>query len=132
MADVRAHRVTAFCDWLDTVPPTPPFHTLPAFKFFADLSDAEFDAAGAEMRKRGAMLHAEADDLTALALARQATELGSPDEWLETAIVTLKAASSCDAKGGVLVSQAALHVVLAYVEELEGRLGLIPEPNGAA
>ena len=49
---VRQHRVTAFCDWLDTIPPTPPFHTRPEFRFYADLTDAEIDASQAEMRRR--------------------------------------------------------------------------------
>ena len=61
-----------------------------------------------------------------------AASLGTPDQWRESAILHLKAASSCPAPDGVLVSQAALHLVLGYVEHLEGRLGLIPDPAGAA
>jgi hypothetical protein len=60
-----------------------------------------------------------------------AASLGTPEEWRWTAIDYLKAASCCPAPDGVIVSQAALHIILAYVESLEGRLGIIPAPPGA-
>lgn len=62
---LRSHRVTAFCDWLETVPPRPPFHTRPEFRFYRDLTGDEIHAAMAEMARRGAALLAEADALTA-------------------------------------------------------------------
>ncbi len=65
-AAVREHRVNAFCDWLESVPPSPPFHTRPEFKFFADLTDAEMDAVGDEMERRAAAHHAEAEQLRAI------------------------------------------------------------------
>jgi hypothetical protein len=63
---------------------------------------------------------------------RLAEELGSPDEWLATAIDHLKVRSSGVTEGSVSVSVAALYLVLGHVEELEGRLGLIPMPPCAA
>lgn len=61
-----------------------------------------------------------------------AVDLGSPREWTESAILHLKAQSSGHTDGGVDVSVAALHLVLGYVEYLEGRLGIIPTPGDAA
>ncbi|HEX8382862.1 MAG TPA: hypothetical protein VF592_05740 [Sphingomonas sp.] len=61
-----------------------------------------------------------------------AVDLGGPREWTESAIVHLKEQSSGRASGGADVSVAALHLVLGYVEHLEGRLGIIPAPGGAA
>jgi len=49
---MNAHRIKAFCDWLDTIPPDPPFFQHPGFRFFADLSPAEIDAAIEEMGQR--------------------------------------------------------------------------------
>lgn len=69
----RAYRVAAFADWLDTIPPDPPFHTRPAFRFFADLSGAEIDAAAALMRQRAAAAFAEAERLE-----RELLERGRP------------------------------------------------------
>lgn len=60
---IRLHRVTAFCDWLETVPPQPPFHTRPEFRFYSDLTDGEIDAAQVEMSRRGAAALAEAQAL---------------------------------------------------------------------
>lgn len=62
-APIREHRIKAFCDWLETIPPSPPFHTHPAFRFYADLTDAEIMAASNEMRRRGEALRAEAEAL---------------------------------------------------------------------
>ena len=62
---VREHRVTAFCDWLVTIPPVPPFHSHPAFRFYRDLTDAEFQAAQREMIRRADAAMAEADALEA-------------------------------------------------------------------
>ena len=60
---IRDHRVTAFCDWLDTIPPHPPFHTHPAFRFYADLTRQEIQAAANEMERRADAALAEADAL---------------------------------------------------------------------
>lgn len=64
-----------------------------------------------------------------------AASLGSPDEWAASAILYLKG-QSVGAHGQIdglaTVSRASLHVVLAYVERLEARLGLIPDPGSAA
>tara|TARA_E500000305_G_C3851406_1_gene156299 strand:+ start:93 stop:302 length:210 start_codon:yes stop_codon:yes gene_type:complete len=63
MGNVREHRVSAFCNWLDTIPPDPPFHAHPAFRFYRDLTDAEFWAAQKEMKRRADAAMAEADAL---------------------------------------------------------------------
>jgi hypothetical protein len=62
---------------------------------------------------------------------RLAAELGTPEQWRGSAISHLKAASSCPAPDGVIVCQAALHLVLDYVAHLERQLGIIPASNGA-
>lgn len=62
---IRKHRVIAFCDWLDTIPPEPPFYTHSEFRFFADMTDAERLAAADEMNRRAAAAFAEADALEA-------------------------------------------------------------------
>ena len=59
----RTHRVIAFCDWLETIPPNPPFHTLPEFRFYRGLSSLEVRAAQAELRRRAAAGYAEAEQL---------------------------------------------------------------------
>lgn len=64
-----------------------------------------------------------------------AAELGSPDEWAASAILYLKGQSvgaHGRVNGAATVSRASLHVVLAYIERLEGRLGLIPDPESVA
>ena len=59
--------------------------------------------------------------------------LGSPDDWLNSAIDYLKAANGeGDMAGSVEVPRAALHLVLGYVGKLEQRLGIFPGPGGAA
>lgn len=60
---IRDHRVTAFCDWLDTIQPVPPFHSHPAFQFYADLTQLEMQAASVEMERRANAALAEADAL---------------------------------------------------------------------
>jgi len=49
---MNMHRIEAFCDWLDTIPPDPPFHQHPGFRSFADLSAAEILEAIDEMHRR--------------------------------------------------------------------------------
>lgn len=51
---MNAHRIKAFCDWLDTIPSDPPFFQHPSFRFFSDLSPDEIEAAFNEMRSRAA------------------------------------------------------------------------------
>lgn len=70
---IREHRVTAFCDWLDTIPPNPPFHTRPEFAFYRDLTGVEFKAAQIEMERRAHLALAEAD-----ALEREGHRRGEP------------------------------------------------------
>lgn len=60
---IREHRVAAFCDWLDTIPPSPPFHTRPEYRFYRDLSDVEMRAAQVEMERRALLALAEAEAL---------------------------------------------------------------------
>lgn len=48
----RLHRVRAFCDWLESIPLTPPYHEQPGFRFFADLTDGEILAAQVLIRAR--------------------------------------------------------------------------------
>jgi len=62
---IREHRVIAFCDWLDTIPPSPPFHSRPEFRFYSDLSPLEMTAAQKEMERRADWAQAEADALEA-------------------------------------------------------------------
>jgi hypothetical protein len=72
MADrIRQHRVTAFCDWLDTIPASPPIYTRPEFRFYRDLTADEFDAAADEMRRRGEAALAEARELQAFKANRR-------------------------------------------------------------
>ncbi len=61
----RLHRVHAFCDWLDTIAPDPPFFRQAGFSAFADLTDGEIMAAQIEMRRRAAAASREADALHA-------------------------------------------------------------------
>lgn len=61
----RMSRVHAFCNWLDMIPPDPPFDEHEDFVFFADLTDAEIFAAKIEMRRRAESDLAEADALEA-------------------------------------------------------------------
>lgn len=70
------HRVARFYDWLESIPPHPPFHTRPEFRFYADLTDDEVDAAQAEMRRRGEALQREAETLSAEAAKRAAATGG--------------------------------------------------------
>ena len=53
-----------------------------------------------------------------------AAYLGTPEQWRHSAILHLKAASTCPAPDGVIVSQAALHLVLTYLERLEISAGI--------
>jgi len=62
---VRTDRVIAMADWLDTIPPDPPFHLHPDFKAFRDLTHAELDAVQAEMKRRAQQARVEADALEA-------------------------------------------------------------------
>lgn len=57
---------------------------------------------------------------------------GAAVEWVATALMHLKERTSGHTDGGVEVSVAALHLVLGYIEFLEGRLGIIASPPGAA
>ncbi len=63
-------------------------------------------------------------------------QFGTPEDWAWSAVVYLKAAlapSQFGTFGGsVEVSTAAIGAVLIYVEDLAGRLGIIPAPDGAA
>lgn len=61
---MRADRVKALCDWLDTIPPTPPFFQHPQFVQFSDMTPAEMIAARDEMQRRSADA---ADEAAALA-----------------------------------------------------------------
>lgn len=63
----RLHRVHAFCDWLDTIPPDPPYFEHEGFRFFADLTDGEMLAARQELVRRANAARAEADALEAAA-----------------------------------------------------------------
>ncbi|WP_230280720.1 hypothetical protein [Croceicoccus sp. Ery15] len=73
---IREHRVTAFCDWLDTIPPSPPFHTRSEFRFYRDLSDVEMRAAQVEMERRALLALAEADALEAEVTMRREVDNG--------------------------------------------------------
>lgn len=59
----RLHRVHAFCDWLDTIPPDPPYFEHPGFRVFADLTDGEMMAAHIEMRRRAEVAGKDAGNL---------------------------------------------------------------------
>lgn len=61
---MRQDRIMAFCDWLDTIEPDPPFYEHAGFDDFADLTDGEVLAARHELRRRAASDLAEADALT--------------------------------------------------------------------
>ena len=63
---IREYRVKSFCDWLETIPPNPPFHTRPEFRFYTDLTDPEMMAAQREMERRAQAAFAEADALMQL------------------------------------------------------------------
>jgi hypothetical protein len=81
---------------------------------------------GCDPGRFDALHHGDAD------VNRLAYDLGSPDEWLASAIEHLKTASSRATTSHVRVSSAALHLVLGHVERLEARLGMIPPVGGAA
>lgn len=128
MADpIRAHRVKAFCEWLETIPPEPPFHQHPGFRFFSDLTDEEFAAAKRSMRIRGMIAQAEADRLAGI---HRPVDEECAD--VSDAILHLKVRTSGMPRGDVSVSADALHVVLSYLEYLEGRLDIIPTPGPEA
>jgi hypothetical protein len=74
------HRVKAMADWLDTIPPDPPFHSRPEFRFYADLTDAEFDAVQALMRQRAEEALGEAGRLQAELDRRAANHDSEPPE----------------------------------------------------
>lgn len=73
---IREHRVIAFCDWLDTIPPEPPFYTRKEFQFYADMTDAEKLAAAREMDRRAQAAFAEADALEAEVARRREVDNG--------------------------------------------------------
>ena len=60
---IRRHRVKAFCDWLASVPPHPPFHTLPEFRFYSNLTSMEMEEAQIEMESRATRALAKAESL---------------------------------------------------------------------
>ena len=62
----------------------------------------------------------------------EANDLAEASTWVTDAILNLKEQSSGRASGGVEVSASALHLILGYVEFLEGQLGIIAPPAGAA
>lgn len=128
-------RAKAFCDWLDTIPPFPPFHDRPEFRFYANLSADDFEAARLEMNRRASVHAAAATDLEqeqdrrqrqrvqALSLDHQAldklaAETGTPEEWLTAAILHLKVHTSMQQET-VEVSAAAVSLVLMRLEEIE-------------
>jgi hypothetical protein len=59
-------------------------------------------------------------------------DLGTPEDWTASAIVHLRGKSAGQVDGGVHVSAAALHLALGYIEQLEGRLALVPMQGGTA
>ena len=68
MKKIREDRVIAMADWLETIPPQPPFHQHPDFAQFSDLTDLEIDEVERIMRARsqkaadeGKKLQAELD-----------------------------------------------------------------------
>ena len=124
---MRFHRVKAFCDWLDTVPPQPPFHTRPEFEFYSDLSDAEMSAAQAEMQRRGNAAQGEADELKAVR--------GSMREFEHVcweAVAWLKAAREDPARGDerIRLSEDTADVLLLFIDHLAAMARLTP-PNGS-
>jgi hypothetical protein len=66
----RMNRILAFCDWLETIPPDPPFFQHADFSKFADLTDGEIMAAEIEMRRRSESAAGEAEELRAEARRR--------------------------------------------------------------
>jgi hypothetical protein len=56
---------------------------------------------------------------TNVTLDHLARQLGSSSEWLNAAIIYLKNCLSGKCEGDVAVSVAALHLILAHVEQLE-------------
>lgn len=69
---LRKHRVEAFCDWLDTIPPERPFRQQPGFRMlFRDLTADEIAQAAIIMRER-----AVSDLAEACALEREGREAG--------------------------------------------------------
>ncbi|ARU14941.1 hypothetical protein A9D14_00600 [Croceicoccus marinus] len=62
---IRSHRVTVFCDWLETVPFGEEFDERPEYAFFTDLTEDELVAAEHELVRRYARL-AHREDLQAL------------------------------------------------------------------
>ena len=75
-----------------------------------------FPGANSNDSDRLAALEQHTADANALA-----AELGTRLDWICSAVDHLKIASSGNAGGSTVVSTAALHIVLGYVEELEGR-----------
>ena len=67
-------------------------------------------------------------------IAVTAAALGTEDEWAHTAIGYLKCMTSGDGghSGGraIMVSHAAISLLLGYVERLEIAAGIIPVPAG--
>ncbi|WP_066561029.1 hypothetical protein [Croceicoccus bisphenolivorans] len=62
---IRSHRVTAFCNWLETVPFGEEFDERPEYAFFTDLTEDELVAAEHELVRRYAGL-AHREDMKAL------------------------------------------------------------------
>ncbi|CCW15780.1 hypothetical protein EBBID32_1080 [Sphingobium indicum BiD32] len=60
MTDIRIDRVRAMADWMETIPPQPPFYEHPDFKQFSDLSDLEIEAVERAMRIRGEIARVDA------------------------------------------------------------------------
>lgn len=63
---IRSHRVTAFCNWLETVPFGEEFDERPEYAFFTDLTEDELVAAEHELVRRYAGF-AHREDFRALA-----------------------------------------------------------------
>lgn len=65
MRKIREDRVIAMADWMETIPPQPPFYKHPDWENFLDLSDAEIAACEELMRARAAGADGEAAKLRA-------------------------------------------------------------------
>lgn len=69
----RAHRVEAFCNWLDTIPPNRPYREQPGFRMlFRDLTAEEIAEAAEVMRERALADLAEAAALENEGRAKEA------------------------------------------------------------
>lgn len=71
----RQHRVEAFCNWLDTIPPGRPYRQQPGFRMlFGDLTVEEIAKAAEVMRERALSDLAEAHALEAEGRAKEAEQ----------------------------------------------------------